>query len=90
MVESSSNWFNTIFVNMCEVEIVTTCCAILLGIYIMLFTFLTLWVIGREYANKFKSRMWNYGILNTIFLFYLKSGETTSIPLRIFLLALFM
>lgn len=84
VAESNSDWFNTIFVNMSEVQIVATCCAILLGVCIMLFTFLLLWVIGREYADKAKSRMCNYGILNKIFLFYLKWGETTSIPLRIF------
>lgn len=41
VVESGSDWFNTILVNKSEVQIVATCCAILLGVCIMLFTFLT-------------------------------------------------
>ena len=72
VVESGSDWFNTILVNKSKIQIAETCRAILFGVCIMLFTFLPFWVIGKQYADKGKSKVANYRILNIIFLLYLK------------------
>ena len=73
---------------MSDIQILAACCAGLIAICIVLFTFLTFWVIGREYANKAKSVMLKYHTLNKIFLFYLKWGDFTSIPVRLFFVCL--
>lgn len=72
IVENSGNYINSIIVNISNVQIIASWCAALLFIVIVTFTFLMLWVFGREYAEKFKLIMINYLKLNKIFLFYLK------------------
>lgn len=88
VLEFTSDWISGIFENMSDIQILATCCAGLIAIGIMLFTFLTLWVIGKEYANKAKSVMFKYPTLNKVFLFYLKWGDFTSIPVRLFFVCL--
>lgn len=84
VLESNPNWINSLFENMSDAQIVAYCCAVLIALAILAFTFLTAWVIGREYAEKVKSFTIKYPKLNKIFLFYLKWAEITSVPARIF------
>lgn len=84
VIEPSFNWINNMIANMSDVQIIATCSAVLICVCIMLFTFLILWILGREYVDKFKSIASKYPILNKIFLFYLKWADITSIPARLF------
>lgn len=84
VIEPHSDSMSGVFENMSDIQTIATCCAGLIGVCIMLFTFLTLWVLGREYADKAKSIIANYRILNKIFLFYLRYGDLASIPARVF------
>lgn len=83
ILEEKIDFIKNTLDTMTDPQIVAGCCAILLFLVIITFTVLVAWVVGREYAEKFKAFMVNYPILNKIVLFYLKWGEITSIPARI-------
>ena len=56
--------------------------AAMLGLIILPFTLLNMYVIGREYAEGFKPFMRNYPTLNHIFLFYLALNDVFSLIVR--------
>lgn len=74
---------------MSQVQIITAICAGFIFISLIAFTFLFLWVLGREFENKAKSIMIKFPYLNKLFLFYLKWGSLTSIPIRIIFICIF-
>jgi hypothetical protein len=84
VIEPRTDWFTNMFENLSDVQTIAACSAGLISVCIMLFTFLTLWVIKREYVEKAKFIMANYPFFNKVFLFYLKWGDLASIPARVF------
>ncbi len=83
VIETANGWFSNYISNMSETQLIAACCAGFICLSVILFTMLTFWVVGREFANKAQSIMVKYPYLNKIFLFYLKWAELTSIPARI-------
>ncbi len=75
---------------MSDLQFIAAYCAMFICVSIVLFTFLIMWVIGREYVNKFNYIMEKYPRLNKIF-YSIQLGQSMSVFLDVyFLLVVFM